>query len=91
MKRQLSIHDIARQLNVSATTVSFVLNGKAGPMRISGSLEKKIRRHIMAKGYKPNSAARSLRTGKARTAPPPAADKPEPFCAFYHGSGAACI
>jgi len=60
-------------------------------MRISPSLEKKIRRHIRVKGYQPNSAARSLRTGKPRGATSAAADKTEPFCAFYHGSGAACI
>ena len=77
---------------MSATTISFVLNGKAEHMRISPSLEKRIRRHIRAKGYQPNNAARTLRTGKPRTNTTPAAtDKTEPFCAFYHGSGAACI
>jgi DNA-binding LacI/PurR family transcriptional regulator len=89
VRHKLSIHDIARQLNVSATTISFVLNGKAGPMRISPSLEKKIRRHIRVKGYKPNSAARSLRSPVAYAPSPPY--KSEPFCAFYHGSGAACL
>ncbi|MEO7048629.1 MAG: LacI family DNA-binding transcriptional regulator, partial [Ferruginibacter sp.] len=35
MNKKISIHDIARHLNVSATTVSFVLNGKAEERKIS--------------------------------------------------------
>ena len=92
MKQRLSIYDIAQQLHISATTVSFVLNGKAGHMRISKALEEKIRRHVAIKGYKPNSLARGLRTGKVTLATsPPAESLPDPFLSFYHGSGAACI
>jgi len=90
MKHQLSIHDIASQLHVSATTVSFVLNGKAHDMRISKTLEKKILKYVTVKRYKPNSIARSLRTGKSRGGPS-ATWFPDPLLAFYHGSGAACI
>ena len=91
MKHQLSIHDIASQLHVSATTVSFVLNGKAHDMRISKTLERKIVKYVKVKRYKPNSIARSLRTGKNRAAGQSAAWFPDPLLAFYHGSGAACI
>jgi len=91
MKHKLSIHDIARQLNVSATTVSFVLNGKAARMRISKRLENRILKYVSVKRYQPNSIARSLRTGKARTSGHATAWFPDPLLAFYHGSGAACI
>jgi len=91
MKAQLSIHDIARQLNVSATTVSFVLNGKAAHMRISKRLENRILKYVTIKRYQPNSIARSLRTGKSRTTSQSPAWFPDPLLALYHGSGAACL
>jgi len=65
LKKKISIHDIAKQLNVSAATVSFVLNGKAAQKRISEELEKKILKHVKQLGYRPNSVAKSLRTGKS--------------------------
>jgi len=65
MKIKTSIHDIARQLNVSATTVSFVLNGKAGEKRISSALEKRIMEYVRKTGYQRNHVAKSLRTGKS--------------------------
>lgn len=64
--KKISIHDIARQLNVSSATVSFVLNGKAGEKRISSALEKKILKYVEKSGYRPNRVAKSLRTGKSR-------------------------
>lgn len=66
MRKKTSIHDIARQLNISATTVSFVLNGKAVEKRVSSSLEKKILKYVEKVGYKPNMIAKSLRTGKSK-------------------------
>lgn len=66
MKKKTSIHDIARQLNVSSATVSFVLNGKAVEKRISSALEKKILRFVEKSGYRPNRVAKSLRTGKSK-------------------------
>ncbi|MFL9482917.1 LacI family DNA-binding transcriptional regulator [Chitinophagaceae bacterium LWZ2-11] len=65
MKRKKSIHDIARELNVSATTVSFVLNGKVEEKRISADLAQKITSYIKEVGYQPNMVAKSLRTGKS--------------------------
>ena len=64
MKKKLSIKDIAQQLNVSATAVSFILNGKAREKRISEEVVKKVEKFIEKTGYKPSSLARSLRTGK---------------------------
>jgi LacI family transcriptional regulator len=65
MKKKTSIHDIARQLNVSSTTVSFVLNGKAEENRISKELVDKILKYVKKVGYQPNLLAKSLRTGKS--------------------------
>jgi len=65
VKKKISIHDLAKQLNVSSATVSFVLNGKAAQMRISRAVEKKILKHAEKSGYRPNRVAKSLRTGKS--------------------------
>jgi LacI family transcriptional regulator len=65
LKKKVSIHDIARQLNVSAATVSIVLNGKAAEKRISQELQEKILKHVNELGYRPNRIAKSLRTGKS--------------------------
>lgn len=64
MKKKPSIIDIANKLNISATTVSFILNGKAKEKRISDKMVEKVEKYIEEVGYKPNSLARSLRTGK---------------------------
>ncbi len=64
MKR-CSIKDIAKLAGVSASTVSFVLNGKAKQMRISAAVEKKIHQLATRLRYHPNQIAVSLRTGKS--------------------------
>lgn len=65
MKR-LSIKDIAQQANVSITTVSFILNGKAREKAISTIVIEKVEKIIKESGYKPNEVARSLRTGSTK-------------------------
>ncbi len=64
MKKKLSIHDLAAELKVSATTISFVLNGKAAEKGISHAMEERIRKYALEVGYQPNLLAKSLRTGK---------------------------
>jgi len=66
LKKKISIHDLARQLNVSSATISFVLNGKASEKRISRAVENKILKFAQKSGYRPNRVAMSLRTGKSR-------------------------
>ena len=66
MKKKLSIHDIARQLNVSATTISFVLNGAVADKKVSEPVRKKILDYVESIGYKPNLIAQTLRTGKSK-------------------------
>lgn len=81
MKKKLSIGDIAKHLNVSKTTVSFVLNGKAREKHISENLEKKILSYINEVGYKPNAFARGLRTGKTKIIGMLVEDISDPFFA----------
>ncbi len=66
LKKKVSIHDIARQLKVSATTVSFVLNGKAEEKKISTAMVEKVMQYVEKIGYRPNHIAQSLRTGKSK-------------------------
>ena len=61
-----SIKDIAAALNVSVTTVSFVLNGKAREKRISEEVTKKVIEYAKSINYKPNQLAQSLRTGRSK-------------------------
>ncbi|MBB6271929.1 LacI family transcriptional regulator [Pedobacter cryoconitis] len=65
--KPLSIKDIAKKANVSITTVSFILNGKAEKMRISQDMIAKVEAIIKEVGFKPNQVARSLRTGNTNT------------------------
>src|SRR3954468_16935902 len=66
MKKKISIHDIARHCNVSSTTVSFVLNNKAGENKIRKEVVDKILNYVKEVNYTPNQVAKSLRTGKTR-------------------------
>lgn len=65
--KPLSIKDIAKKANVSITTVSFILNGKAEKMRISQEMISKVQGIIKDLGFRPNQVARSLRTGNSKT------------------------
>ena len=65
--KKISMKDIARELNISITTVSFVVNGKSKEKSISPATVKKVNDLVLKKGFNPNSAARILRTGKSKT------------------------
>ncbi|HYH55694.1 MAG TPA: substrate-binding domain-containing protein [Anseongella sp.] len=65
--KKISIRDIARQLGVSSTTVSFVLNGKQKEKRISDKVAKSVTDLARKLKYEPNHMARGLRTGKTKT------------------------
>lgn len=64
--KKVSISDIARKLDVSPTTVSFVLNGKSKEKRVSDEVVHKIKKYVEKVGYKPNTFAQGLRTGKSK-------------------------
>jgi LacI family transcriptional regulator len=66
MKKK-SISDIAKELEISVTTVSFIINGKAEEKRISQKLTQRVLKYIEEVGYRPNPLAQSLRTGKTNT------------------------
>ncbi len=63
-RKTLGIGDIAKRMNVSVTTISFILNGKAEEKRISSGLTKRVLKLVDEVGYVPNHLAKSLRTGK---------------------------
>lgn len=81
MKKKISIHDVAKHLNVSATTVSFVLNGKAEEMRIGAEVKKRVLKYVETINYQPNLIAKSLRTGKSRIIGMMVEDISDPFFA----------
>lgn len=60
----VTIKDIAAETGVSATTVSNVINGKAG--RVSAETIDKINNAIEKLGYVPNMSAKSLVLGSSK-------------------------
>ena len=62
-----NIHDIAREVDLSITTVSRVLNGKADYYRIGKKTQKRVREAAERMHYIPNEYAANLRTGKSNT------------------------
>jgi LacI family transcriptional regulator len=66
MNKKLSINDIANELGVAKSTVSFILNGKAKEKRISDELTERVLKFVEEKGYRPNQLAKSLSTGKTK-------------------------
>lgn len=65
-KKPVSIKNIADELKISVTTVSFVLNGKAKEKHISQELTQKVLDYAKLINYRPNQIAQSLRTGKSK-------------------------
>jgi DNA-binding LacI/PurR family transcriptional regulator len=72
---------VARRAGVSQSTVSLVLSGKSAG-RISARTEEAVRRAATELGYRPNVAARALRTGAARTVGLVVTDVTHPFFGF---------
>ncbi len=59
------LEDIARELNVSKTLVSMVINGKGDSYGISKKTQEKVLSKASELQYTPNMFARALRTGKS--------------------------
>jgi DNA-binding LacI/PurR family transcriptional regulator len=70
--------DVARRAGVSQSTVSLVLSGKSAG-RISTRTVEAVRAAADELGYRPNMAARTLRTGTARTVGMVVTDVTHPF------------
>jgi len=63
-KQHVTIHDIARELNVSASTVSRALQDHP---RISESTREAVKKTASRLNYQPNVMASSLRKGESKT------------------------
>lgn len=63
-KAEITIHDIALELNVSASTVSRALNNNP---RISKATRDKVQSKAIEMGYRPNVIASNLRSQKTNT------------------------
>lgn len=70
--------DISKELGISITTISFIVNNKA-ENKISKEVIKKVEDYIKKVGYKPNSSAQSLRTGRSKSIVFMAEDISDPF------------
>lgn len=65
--KRTSLNDIAKALNVSKATVSFVLNGKGDQFNISKEKQRLIKEKAEELSYVPNFFAKSLRQGETKT------------------------
>jgi LacI family transcriptional regulator len=60
MKKKYTIHDIAKKLNITASTVSRALNDHP---RISEATKKAVQKAALKLNYQPNNIAAALRNG----------------------------
>lgn len=65
--RRTSLKDIARKLNLSQTTVSWVLTGDGDRRGISKPTQDLVKKCAVEMDYQPNLIARSLNLGKTKT------------------------
>jgi LacI family transcriptional regulator len=65
--RKSTLSDVARRAGVSATTASYILNGRSAQMRISPATQDRVLKAAADLSYRPNPSARSLRTSTTRT------------------------
>lgn len=65
--RRATLVDVAERAGVSATTASYVVNGRSAQMRIAPETDRRVRRAVAELGYRPNRSARNLRTASTKT------------------------
>lgn len=65
--RKSTLSDVARRAGVSATTASYILNGRSAQMRIAPATQDRVLKAAADLHYRPNPSARSLRTSTTRT------------------------
>ena len=58
-----TIKDIAEKANVSLSTVSLIINGKAGERKISRETEERVLKIMREMNYIPNISAKTMRSG----------------------------
>ena len=64
---KVSIKDIAKEVGVSKSLVSIVLNNRGDELSISKETQKKVQKAAKDLNYRPNQLARSLRLQKSNT------------------------
>ncbi|MGC3954962.1 MAG: LacI family DNA-binding transcriptional regulator [Propionicimonas sp.] len=64
-KRTATRKDVAKLAGVSPTVVTYVVND--GPRTVAASTRQRVLDAIEQLGYRPNAAARALKSGKSRT------------------------
>lgn len=64
MNREVTIYDIAKELNISAATVSRAINGNP---RTNAKTAEKVNRMAQELGYQSNKVASNLRKQKSNT------------------------
>lgn len=79
--KKVSLDDVSKELNVSKTLISMVLNGKATQYGISKKTEERVMEKVKEMNFKPNATARKLRTGKSNVLGLIVADISNPFYA----------
>jgi LacI family transcriptional regulator len=67
LRSRVTIKDVARMAGVSVTTASVVLSGRPTPIPVSAETRRRVLAASVEMDYRPNSFARSLRTGRSRT------------------------
>ena len=67
MKKNVSLKDIANEVGVSASLVSYVLNGHAKEKRVGDEIAQKVIKTAQRLSYVPNQIAKSLKTKKSHT------------------------
>lgn len=65
--RQISLRDIAEDLDVSLSLVSKVISGKLGTTKVRDELKESILRRVKELNYRPNSLATALQSGRTGT------------------------
>jgi LacI family transcriptional regulator len=65
--RRVTLSDVAELAGVSATTASYILNGRSDEMRIAVATQERVRRAAVDLNYRPNLSARNLRTARTQT------------------------
>jgi hypothetical protein len=66
MSYQVSMNDVSKAANVSISTVSLVVNGKADRRRISPATQERVRAVARQLGYQPNQLARDIVLGRGK-------------------------
>lgn len=65
-KKRITLADVARLAGLSSTAASMILTGRPDT-RLSAEAHAKVHAAAASLGYRPNAAARALRTDKSRT------------------------